>query len=124
MTEAERLALGERRKSIFVNVANGVPKEGIMAAFKLSREEVDREVAFVAKKVREYRFQRREPPVECESELDIRFNRIVLLQTLHKLGPLYLSSELLLPKVHIQKIDSPGALKEAAARGGVTVREQ
>jgi hypothetical protein len=123
VTEEERLALGERRKLVFENIANGVPAEQVMQAFRLSREEVDREVAFVAKKITEYRFQRREPPLSCGNVPDIRFNRQALLDTLRKLGPKYMSSALLLPSVKIQKLDSPGMLKEASQRAGIKVRQ-
>lgn len=118
MTEAERIARGIVRKLMFENVANGVPREDIMAAFRRSSEELNREVAFVAKKIKEYRFRRRMPPLECSSEQDIRWNRKALLETLAKLGPLYLSSELLIPKITVQKVDHPSFAREAAHRVG------
>lgn len=121
MTEAERLALGEDRRLIFENVANGVPVEDVMAAFRRSHAEIDREVAFVAKKIKEYRFRRQEPPLQCETMHDIRWNRLPLLDTLRKFGPNYLSTELLLPKVAIQKADQPGAFREIGDRGGIKV---
>lgn len=112
----DRQRLGEERRLIFQNVANGVPMEKIKAAFRRSEEEVWREVAFVGRKIREFRFRRRLPPIECMGEKAIRFNRKALLETLEKLGPGYLSSELLLPKIEIQKLDSPGIVREAAQR--------
>lgn len=124
MTEEERLALGERNRLVFENVANGVPKADVMAAFKLSQLEVDQKVAFVARKIMRYRYDRAEPPLPCSTEADIRFNRVALLETLRKLGPKYLSSELLLPTVQMQKLDTPAMVREAAQRAGVTVRQQ
>lgn len=116
MEESERLALGADRKLIFANVANGVPIEDIMATFHRSSDEIDREVAFVARKIKEYRFRQRIPPLACDTLKDIRFNRLALLDTLRKLGPNYLSSELLIAKIQIQSLDQPAMLREAAQR--------
>ncbi len=110
------IGVGERRKLIFANVANGVEYEDIMAAFQMSRLEVDQDVQFVAKKIREYRFRRGLPPLFCDTVPDIRYNRLALLDTLKKLGPKYLSSDLVLPKISIQKLDNPGMAAEAAHR--------
>ena len=116
MAEDDLRRLGERRKLIFQNVANGVQVEDIMAAFSASREDIDRAVAFVAKKVKEYRFRRAAPPIPCDTVADIRWNRLALLETISKLGPMWLSSELLLPKVTTQKLDHPSMLTEATER--------
>ncbi|MGD0144680.1 MAG: hypothetical protein ABSC92_16130 [Rhizomicrobium sp.] len=122
-------SLGEERRLIFENVANGVPIETIMAAFRRSRLEIQKEVEFVARKITEYRFRRltdgptkkgapatARPLVACGTYADIRFHRVNLLETLSKLGNLYLSSPLLLPKVTIQKVDSPDAVREVSHR--------
>jgi hypothetical protein len=127
MLESE--SLGEQRRLIFENVANGVQIETIMATFRRSRLEVQREVEFVAKKITEYRFRRltdgptkksapatARPLVPCATYADIRFHRVNLLETLSKLGDRYLSSPLLLPKVTIQKVDSPDAVREISHR--------
>lgn len=113
--------LGEERRLIFENVANDVPIEQIMVAFRRSREEIDREVAFVGRKLREYRFRRRLPPLDCETQRDIRWNRRALLENVAKLGPEYLSSELIIPRIGVQKIDSPAVMREAAHKVGAKV---
>lgn len=116
MTEAERKALGEERRCIFQNIANGVPMPEIMATFKRSEQEVLREVAFVAKKIGEYRFRRRMPPLLSRDLPEIRWNRKALLETLSHLGPVYLSSGLLIPQVKVQKLDHPSMAREAFHR--------
>ena len=121
--------LGSERRLIFENVANGVPIETIMATFRRSRLEVQQDVEFVAKKITEYRFRRltdgptkkgapatARPLVPCSTYADIRLHRVNLLETLSKLGDRYLSSPLLLPKVTIQKVDSPDAVREVSHR--------
>ena len=123
MTEEERRKLGEKRRNIFINVANGVGLPHIMTNFRCSEAEVELAVAFVAKKIKEYRFRRMTegsphgaPVIACDTWFDIRFNRLALLDTLRKLGDLYLSSDLLLPKITVQKIDSAEMLNEAQHR--------
>ena len=125
----EPRGVGEQRRLIFENVANGVPIETIMATFRRSRLEVQQDVEFVAKKITEYRFRRlpdgptikgvpatARPLVPCSTYADIRLHRVNLLETLSKLGDRYLSSPLLLPKVTIQKVDSPDAVREVSHR--------
>lgn len=123
MIDAERLRLGEERKLIFRNFCNGVPIDELCAPFRRSRAELEREIFFVAKKIREYRFRRctdgskfAAPPVQSETLSDIRINRRAMMETLGRLGPSYLSSELLIPKVTIQKIDHPEMVREASHR--------
>jgi len=116
-----RLKLGEERRLIFENVANGVPMEKIKAAFRRSEEEVWREVEFVGRKIREYRFRRHLPPLQCQGIKAIRWNRRALLETLRKLGPDYLSSQLVIPKIGVHEIDSPEAVRETAHRIGMRV---
>lgn len=84
-----------------------------MQTFKLSQLEVEQVVVFVAKKIKEYRFRRHMPPLECDNEFDRRWNRRALLETLRKLGDTYLSSELLLPKVEVQRINTMSDLRKA-----------
>jgi len=110
---------GEERRLIFQNVANGVSIEKIMATFRRSEKEVWDEVEFVGRKIREYRFRRHLPPLENQGIRAIQLNRRALLETLDKLGPNYLDSELIIPKISVQKLDSPGMIKEAAQRTGL-----
>lgn len=121
MTEEDRRRLGEDRRLIFENVANGVPLEHVAAAFRRSVPEVERELGFVAKKLREYRFRRRQPPLDCDQVKDIRWNRVPLLETLRKLGPDYLSSELILPRIGVHRVETPAHLTEAAHQVGARV---
>jgi hypothetical protein len=123
MDERERKRVGETRRLIFENIANGVPVDRVMETFALSNLEVQKEVAFVAGKIREYRFRRcadgsphGAPPLPCDTFAEIRQNRKALLETLAKLGPLYLSSDLILPRIQIQKLDHPEMVREAAFR--------
>jgi hypothetical protein len=107
---------GEGRRLIFENVANGVPIQQIMSVFRRSEAEVMAEVKFVGKKIAEYRFRRHLPPLACSDLREIRWNRLALLDTVRKLGDLYLSSELILPRIAVQKVDHPGALREVKHR--------
>lgn len=115
--------IGEERRLIFENYANGVDIENIMTAFKRSRMEVEKEIQFVGKKITEYRTRRcmegskfAAPPVQCVTLLDIRTNRYALLDTLAKLGDNYLSSPILIPKITVQKLDHPSMVREAIHR--------
>lgn len=112
----DRLKLGEERRLIFQNIANGVPAEKLKAAFLRSEEEIWREVEFVGRKIREYRFRRHMPPLACMGLRAIRLNRAALLETLRKLGPEYLSSELLIPRIGIHQIDTVEAMTDTAQR--------
>lgn len=120
---AEGDKLGEERRFIFENYANGVDIDDMKAVFHRSAEEIEREIFFVAKKIKEYRFRRMSeasphaaPVVACDTLVDIRLNRLALLDTLRKLGNTYLSSAILIPKVNLQKIDNSKMLKEANQR--------
>lgn len=113
MTGPTGPALGEQRRLVFENVCNGVPIPGIMQAFKLSQLEVEQTVAFVSKKIKEYRFRRHMPPLECDNDFDRRWNRRALLETLRKLGDKHMSSELLIPKVEIQRLNTTQDLRKA-----------
>lgn len=105
---------GQERRLIFSNVANGVPVEKVMAAFRRSEAEVDRELEFVGRKIREARFRTRMPPIEAQGIRAIRFNRRALLDTLRQLTDEYLASDLVLPKIGVQEVDSASILQEAA----------
>ena len=114
---------GAERRLIFINYANGVDIEAMKAPFGRSAAEIEREIFFVAKKIKEYRFRRcadgsayAAPPVACDTLADIRLNRLALFDTLAKLGDVYLSSALLLPKIALQKVDSIEAMREAGFR--------
>lgn len=112
--ENERLRRGQERRLIFENVANGVPIERIMAAFRRSEAEVWREVEFVGRKIREARFRTRMPPIDHQGMKAIRFNRLALLETLRQLSDDYLSSDLILPRIGVELLDSENAVREAA----------
>ena len=116
-----RLKRGEERRLIFTNIANGVLMEKVMAAFSRSEKEVWDEVEFVGRKIREYRFRRHLPPLEHQGIRAIRLNRKALLETLSKLGPEYMISDLILPNITVQNLDSPGMIKETAERAGIKV---
>ena len=115
--------LGRDRRHIFENYANGVDIEAMKATFGRSAAEIEREIFFVAKKIKEYRFRRcadgskfAAPPVACDTLIDIRLNRLALFDTLRKLSDSHLASVLLLPRVNIQKVDHPSSLAEAQHR--------
>lgn len=112
---------GERRRLIFENVVTGVPIADIMAAFSLSALEVEQDVAFVSRKLKEYRFRRAMPPLACETPFDRSLNRRALLDTLRRLGNVYLSSPFLIPKVGIHSVDSVAQAKQAARQVGARV---
>ena len=121
----KQVHIGAERRLIFENYANGVDIEDLMVTFKRSRLEIEREILFVAKKIKEYRFRRvaeaknnahAAPPVQCDTLVDIRVNRFALFDTLRKLGDHYLSSALLLPEIKIQKVDSRAMAQEAFHR--------
>lgn len=59
----ERLRLGERRRLVFENFCNMVPKELIAETFEISVFEVERDIKFVARKIKEYRHKRCLQPV-------------------------------------------------------------
>lgn len=110
----ERQKRGQERRLIFSNVANGVPMEKIKAAFRRSEEEINRDVEFVGRKIREARFRTQKPPIECMGPKAIRFNRKVLLETLQQLTDEYLSSDLIYPKIDVEDLDGPEVIREAA----------
>lgn len=110
--------LAEDRRAIFTNVANGVPADRIRSAFKVSQTDIDREVRFVGRKICEYRFRRHLPPLPCKDLRDIRWHRRALLENLSKLGPEYLASELILPPIVTQQVDSPEAVQDISRRVG------
>lgn len=114
---AERL--GEDRRLIFENVANGVPIQQVMSVFRRSEKEVMDEVQFVSKKLAEYRFRRHQPPLSCDTLNDISFNRRPLLETLRRLGDVYLSTSLLIPKIHVGQMSDRDVIQEAEHRSGM-----
>lgn len=123
MTDAERAKLAFERRLIFENVANGVATEQIMAAFRRSRIEVQKEIEFVARKIREYRFKRLSAGsaharhlVPCDTYAEIRAHRRTLLETLSKIGPETLASDLTLPPIRSHRIESDSDVEEVAHR--------
>lgn len=116
-------ALGLERRLIFENYINGVDIEDLKAPFCRSADEITKEIFFVARKITEYRFRRLSdgskhaaPLVPCSSLLDIRLNSTTLRETLGKCGDIYLSSEILIPKITLQKIDSPEMVEGVSNR--------
>lgn len=116
MTEEERRALGNRRRLVFQNMANGVPVEKIGADLRLSSTEVEQARTFVARKITEYLVLRRQPPLPCANLKEIRWNRRALLGVLAKIGDLDLSSQLILSRITVQAFDHPEMIEGAAAR--------
>jgi hypothetical protein len=115
--------IGATRRLVFENYVNGVDIEAMKATFARSAAEIEADIFFVAKKIKEYRFRRcadgsefAAPPVACDTLVDIRLHRLALLDTLKKLGDRALSSPLALPRIHIQKVDHPAMLDDARRR--------
>ena len=106
--------LGQQRRLIFENAANGVPIERIMAAFRRSEAEVWRDIEYVGKKIREARFRTRMPPLDCLGIQAIRWNRKGLLETLRQLTDAYLASDLILPKIGVEKLTDEKVVRAAA----------
>jgi hypothetical protein len=119
-TEVERL--GDERRLIFENVANGVPIQQVMSVFRRSEKEVMDEVQFVARKICEYRFRGRLPPLSCSTLKDISWNRLALLETVARLGSNFLGTSLTLPKIHTGDLNDPHVRQEARARANGGVR--
>jgi hypothetical protein len=116
-TAAERL--GEQRRLIFENVANGVPVQQVMNVFQCSEKELMDDIKFVGKKISEYRFRRNQPPLSCSTFNEIFTNRLALLDTLRRLGDVYLSTSLLIPNIHVGKLEDPHVVREAEHRTGM-----
>jgi len=128
MTEDERRALGQTRRLVFQNLANGVPAPQIREALKLSELEVDQARRFVAKRIAEFRFLKKQPPIPCDDVRSIRFNRKALLGVLARLDDLFLSTEILIRphangdrtrftlKLSTQALDHPEMIEGAKHR--------
>jgi hypothetical protein len=114
--EEERRRLGLSRRLAFQNLANGVPPEKIAADLKLSLVEIEQAHRFVAKKIAEYLVLRRQPPCFCDDLRSLRWNRKRALAVLSKIGDLDLSTELILSRVTVQKLDHPEMLDGAKHR--------
>lgn len=91
MTDEARRELGRTRRLIFQNIANGVPIDKIRADFGLSELEVDQVRRFVAKKITEHLFLRRQPTIPCDDVRAIRWHRRELLGALTLIGDIDLS---------------------------------
>jgi hypothetical protein len=116
MTEAERRALGQSRRLVFQNIANGVPTEQVRLAMKLSDLELDQALNFVRRKITEHLVLRRQAPIACHDVRAMRFNRRALLGVLARIGDLDLSTELLLARVTVQALDHPEMIQGAQHR--------
>jgi len=112
----ERRALGRARRLVFQNIANGVPIERIREDMRLSDIEIEQARGFVARKILENRTLRRQPPIPCLTQAEIRFHRRALLGTLSLIGDVDLSTDLILSKLLVQSIDHPSMLEEAKQR--------
>ncbi len=117
------LHLGQARRMAFLNFCNFIPKQDIAAALRVSVQEVERAIEFVARKICEYRHRRcirpnpeqgMLPPIPCDSEAEILQNRRALLWTLDYITDDALSTELLLPNLRSQIVDRPQGVIEAA----------
>lgn len=116
MTEDERRRLGQTRRLVFQNLANGVAPEKIGENLRLSALEVEQAQAFVAKKITEYLTLRRQPPLPCGNLKEIRWNRRALLGVLAKIGDVDLSTQLILGRITVQALDHPEMIQGARAR--------
>lgn len=116
MTEAELRALGETRRLVFQNIANGLPHERVMADMCLSQLDVDQALRFVSRKITQYLVLRRQAPVACEGVAAIRHNRLRLLPILSRMGDLDLSTDLILSKITVQTIDHPEMIEGVSRR--------
>lgn len=116
MTEEERRRLGQMRRMVFQNLANGVSPEKVGEALRLSALEVEQAQTFVSRKIVEYLTLRRQPPLPCTNLKEIRWNRRALLGVLAKIGDVDLSSQLILSKVLVQDLDHPSMIEGARAR--------
>jgi hypothetical protein len=96
MTEDERRIVGETRRAVFQNVANGLPQERVMEVMRMSQVEVERAVKAVARKITEWLVYARQPPIACDNVGLIRLNRKRLLAVLTKIGDLSLGSDFIL----------------------------
>ena len=116
MTEGERRALGNTRRLVFQNLANGVPADRIREDMRLSDTEIEQARVLVAKKIIENRVLRRQAPVPCETMSEIRYHRRELLGVLSTIGDLDLSTSLILSRVTVQAIDHPEMIQGAQRR--------
>lgn len=114
MTEDERRRLGQSRRFAFENLANGVPEAKICEDLKLSAAELEQARRFVARKITEHLFLRRQPPIACDSLRWIRWNRVKLLAVLGRIGDLDLSSDLILSRLTVQAMDHPEMIEGAS----------
>lgn len=116
MTEDERRALGQTRRLVFQNLANGVLTEQIRQQMHLSDLEIEQATAFVCRKITEYLVLRRQPPIPCQTMSDIRWNRVALQATLARIGDIDLSTDLILSRITVQAMDHPEMIEGASRR--------
>lgn len=76
----------ERRRLTFINLANGVTLETLMASTQQSELEVKEDFEFVARKIISYRFERAMPYVPCRTIGEARASRHEFLRVLDKLN--------------------------------------
>ena len=112
----DRFVTSRIRRHVFQNVCNGVPRDQIRESLHVTDLEIDQAVAFVGKKITQHLIQRRQPPIECLTERDIRWNRLPLLMLLARIGDLDLSTGLVLRKMLVQALDHPEMIDGAQRR--------
>lgn len=99
------------RRMVFSNLAKGVPVKHVMEHYKLSEKEVMDIFAFVAKKIRSYRFERAEPFANCDTIQAAMKNAAIVLLTLDKLN---LGTDPRYSKIVTLDFDpSPGRMSDA-----------
>jgi hypothetical protein len=110
-TEDERRALGRTRRLVFQNLANGVPPERVRQDLQISALELDQARRFVAKKIADFLFLRRLPPVPADDLGAIRHNRRALLGALAQIGDLNLSTDVIVIPATATKPETRFTLK-------------
>jgi hypothetical protein len=84
--ELLELPRNDKRAVIYANILNAVPVWVIKQHFEMSEEDVMRLFRFVSSKLKSYIFERKLPPILCDSISDAQRNKILLLQLLPKLN--------------------------------------
>jgi hypothetical protein len=116
MSQDDLRARGQLRRLVFQNIANGVPTPRVMTDLRLSQYEVERELRFVGRKIVQHLVLRRQPPIACDTVVDVRWNRRALLAVLARMGDLDLSTELILGRITVQALDHPEMIDGAKHR--------
>lgn len=137
----DRIQLGQERRLIFENFANGIEIEALAEPYRRSPDEVRKDIGLVARKIAEYRHRRclqpagiRKdpltgrnvggnvpaeqgllPPIPCGTEEEIRLNSNALLWALQFLTDENLSTEHLhIPTLTTHRVENMAHVLEAA----------